>query len=179
MSTSNPADSWYSLVPPHNGDLRQGDFFFGCPVALPRCYSSQAEAVADIDKIDIVVMSQSCDLEHTKVEFAVVCPVKSLSRLMELYPDTFNQKSVRDALQKDMQPGYCLLDGIDILPSQRQGPLVVDFHRTLCVHVQQLRDEALALDARVRLTPPYRERLSQAFAKYYMRVALPAPISGL
>ena len=30
---------------------------------------------------------------------------------------------------------------------------------------------------RLRLLPPYREHLSQAFARFFMRVGLPAPLS--
>lgn len=55
---------------------------------------------------------------------------------------------------------------------------VVDFHAIYTVPRDFL--ETLLLDRnkpRVRLLPPYREHLSQAFARFFMRVGLPAPLA--
>ena len=54
---------------------------------------------------------------------------------------------------------------------------VVDFHDLFTVPRSFL--EGLShrrVRARLRLMPPYREHLSQAFARYFMRVGLPAPL---
>jgi len=39
-----------------------------------------------------------------------------------------------------------------------------------------VRQRAARADDRLRLLPPYREHLSQAFARYFMRVGLPQDI---
>src|SRR5262249_54280957 len=55
---------------------------------------------------------------------------------------------------------------------------VVDFHRLYTIPRVFL--ESLLLQrgqTRLRLLPPYREHLSQAFARYYMRVGLPVAIT--
>jgi hypothetical protein len=51
--------------------------------------------------------------------------------------------------------------------------LVVDFRNVYGIHINNLKIIAKNLGDRVRLNPPYREHLSQAFARYFMRVGLP------
>ena len=53
---------------------------------------------------------------------------------------------------------------------------VVDFHRIYTRPKDFIRDVASATDRRVRVLSPYREHLSQAFARYFMRVGLPVDI---
>jgi len=52
----------------------------------------------------------------------------------------------------------------------------VDFHRIYTVPKAYLKQIALNNKFRIRLLPPYREHLSQAFARYFMRVGLPVDI---
>ena len=53
-------------------------------------------------------------------------------------------------------------------------PLVVDFHNVYGVPLGILRSTAEeAKNGRLRLRSPYREHLSQAFAQFFMKVALP------
>jgi len=42
--------------------------------------------------------------------------------------------------------------------------------------VQTLKDICKELNERIRLLPPYREHLSQSFARYFMKVGLPQDI---
>jgi len=53
---------------------------------------------------------------------------------------------------------------------------IVDFHRIYSLPKNYLRKIAQEKEVRLRLLPPYREHLSQAFARYFMRVGLPVDI---
>jgi hypothetical protein len=55
--------------------------------------------------------------------------------------------------------------------------MVVDFRRVFSLPFGFLRDAANLLH--LRLLPPYREHLSQSFARYFMRVGLPVDIPRL
>ncbi len=54
--------------------------------------------------------------------------------------------------------------------------LVVDFKNVYGVHRSILTEIVGRIQIRIRLLPPYREHLSQAFARYFMRVGLPQDI---
>jgi len=71
-------------------------------------------------------------------------------------------------------PGFHMLGACD----QREfaeGARLVDFRRTWSLPVDYLRQKAQSR-LHARLLPPYREHLSQAFARYFMRVGLPSDI---
>lgn len=53
---------------------------------------------------------------------------------------------------------------------------VVGFHRIYSAPKSYLLELARSQNPRIRLRPPYGEHLSQAFARYFMRVGLPADI---
>lgn len=53
----------------------------------------------------------------------------------------------------------------------------MDFHEVFTVPREFLESLLVARGGtRPRLLPPYREHLSQAFARYFMRVGLPDPV---
>ncbi len=49
----------------------------------------------------------------------------------------------------------------------------MDFRKLYTMRKELLQQHAETLGPRLRLVPPYREHLSQAFARYFMRVGLP------
>lgn len=53
----------------------------------------------------------------------------------------------------------------------------VDFKNVYGIHRSTLNGIIKNLKTRIRLLPPYREHLSQAFARYFMRVGLPQDIA--
>jgi hypothetical protein len=53
---------------------------------------------------------------------------------------------------------------------------IVDFRRIYSLPLTFVRKRAARTGAGLRLLPPYREHLSQAFARYFMRVGLPRDI---
>jgi hypothetical protein len=57
-----------------------------------------------------------------------------------------------------------------------RASLVVDFRQIFSLPVAYLRMHAAILGSRWRLQSPFREHFSQAFARFFMRVGLPAAI---
>ncbi|OHB66262.1 MAG: hypothetical protein A2V70_04925 [Planctomycetes bacterium RBG_13_63_9] len=63
-----------------------------------------------------------------------------------------------------------------ILPGMEHEIRLVEFRRVYSLPIGFLRKKALDDGRRLRLLPPYREHLSQAFARFFMRVGLPVDI---
>ena len=132
--------------------------------------------MVEINKIDSIILSQSCDLLNQKLEIVLVCPYYSLTEWLELSPFNQNRKSrakAIDNLKKGYFPSYHLLnkfENCEILNDYQ----VVDFRNVYGIHFKLLNSLVKnSEEKRIRLLPPYREHLSQAFARYFMRVGLP------
>ena len=61
-------------------------------------------------------------------------------------------------------------DGIQL------GLGVVDFHYVYTAPTSYVKQHAAQSGKRLRVCPPYKEHLAQAFARFFMRVGLPADI---
>jgi hypothetical protein len=133
---------------------------------------SQIEA--EINTFDVVVMSQSCDLAHGKLELIMLCPFFPLEKWSETNKD-FASKKQRDRLRQGMVHPSHLLNRCDITDFE-SDLLVVDFKAVYSAHSKFLTAFVPTLGPRRRLLPPYREHLSQAFARFLMRVGLPVDI---
>jgi hypothetical protein len=68
-----------------------------------------------------------------------------------------------------------LINKIDI-GAFKKDFLIVDFRNVFGVHISFLMQFIRNQNKRLRLLSPYREHLSQAFARFFMRVGLPADI---
>ena len=177
---------WYELVA-DSDSITQGDILPHCPVVLANrdvyetaVRSEGAVAPIEIDDpveivtVDIVILTQACDIEHTKVDSLVVCPVWSLSALIESN-QYFAGSKARENLRQGNEPAFHLLNNFES-PSFQMEFSVVEFHRLYSLPKDFLRTVAANTPLRLRLLPPYREHLSQAFARYFMRVGLPSDI---
>jgi len=164
---------WYEIV---GGDepVLQGDFLAGCPVISPTHTAAGETVATEVCEYDVVVMSQSCDLVERKVDLVLVCPYWSLGDFgtREAY---FQGRQGREQLRRGNVTGYHLLNRQELEQFQSDY-LVVDFRNVYGVPFSFLTDLARQKGRRVRLLPPYREHLSQAFARFFMRVGLPVDI---
>lgn len=188
------SESWYEVMA---GDrpLTQGDLLFDCPLlawdaAALRSGNAPPEgalkdAVAAFRE-DVVVMTQACDLEHRKVENVVLCPHLPLSTFRQVWQEwmTAKQQNPSEKAWKrtceDIANGYvwnqAFLDRSDH-PGLATEIRVVDFHDVFSVPRAFLEAWLQRRQSpRLRLLPPYREHLSQAFARFFMRVGLPQPV---
>lgn len=188
-------DVWYEEVKGTEG-LTQGELIRNCPLISWKAESVQLEGSGEtellrgmIDAIqaDVVVMTQACDLEHDKVRNIVLCPHLSLAEYRKSWEDELKRKNhnpTRRAWQahcNDICEGFvwnlALLNRgkTDNFNTEHR---VVDFRDIFTVPRNFL--ESLLHrrgQSRLRLLPPYREHLSQAFARFFMRVGLPTPVA--
>ena len=160
---------WYTLVD-KQGEIRQGDLIYSCHIIIPISdIHTGSGQKAEVQVRDAIVMSQSCDIEQKNIDLVLVCPFVPLS--------DFDHELARSARGKEKfrqgnLPGYHLLNKCDI-EGFKTDFLVVDFRNLFVVPLTYLSQKT---GPRIRLLPPYREHLSQAFARFFMRVGLPVNI---
>lgn len=164
---------WYTIVDGKE-TLLQGDFISSCPVVIPPLAIEPGKVPADVIEYDVVVMSQSCDLVQDKIDLVLVCPVWRLTEFGEKNP-YYRGKEGKEALRRGYLPGYHLLNKCEISGFETEL-LVVDFRSVYSVPFDFILELARKRGKRLRILPPYREHLSQAFARFFMRVGLPVDI---
>lgn len=169
---------WYAAV---SGDeLEQGDILENCPVFTPpdelAIFSAKSESQVPFrcEDVDVIVMSQTCDLVkgREKLDCVLLCAVWPLADLTDIPP--FSNKRNIEYARRGWLPGYHMLSTCN-LEEHNHGVRLVDFRRLYSLPLTFVRARAAAT-SRIRLLPPYREHLSQAFARAFMRVGLPTDI---
>ncbi len=169
---------WYIIIE-SSDELLQGDFIPECPIVIPpSSIQIDDSPEVEIKLIDSIVLSQSCDLQNNHLEIVLVCPYYPLKSFLNMLPSdqASTSKAINktiDSLRKGFLPGYHLLEKHDIYLKDYQ---VVDFRNVYGIHIDTLKTMSRSINQRIRLLPPYREHLSQSFARYFMRVGLPQDI---
>lgn len=169
---------WYRTV--DDSSLEQGDLLQDFDVAVPvvSAGSGGAELQIELKTFDVVVMTQSCDIENGKVPSLLLCPVFDLWRFVESAKaggENWGSEQ-RDKLRQGNLPGYHLISDAD-QDGQSLPVSVVDFHEVYTAPTILVRGFISTAGKRLRLCPPYKEHLAQAFARFFMRVGLPVAIS--
>ena len=124
--------------------------------------------------IDAIVVSQSCDLTNKKLEIVQVCPIFTLEELSDRV-DQFSSRRGREDLRRGYFPGYHLLNRCT-MAGHESDFWVCDFRSLFGLHLMVAKSLAMTQSPRLRLLPPYREHLAQAFARFFMRVGLPTDV---
>ena len=123
-------------------------------------------------EFDLIIMTQSCDLEQNKVRLAALCPIYSIEEFEKINPD---YKTKWNDVRKGRIEGLHLLastgDSSDSLKA-----FAVDFREIYSLPCGYLQKRASDIGVRWRLLSPYLEHFSQAFARFFMRVGLPSTI---
>jgi hypothetical protein len=167
---------WYEVVA--GEELEQGDLLRACPVIVPvsdLAFPLSDDTIpANILRFDVVVMTQSCDLVNEKVTDVILCPHWDLSEAGEM-DSSLAKKDTQRAILKGYRYRYTMLEASDA-PELPMGVRIVDFGRIFSLPKAFVRQFAANQGKRLRLCPPYREHLSQAFARFFMRVGLPQDI---
>jgi hypothetical protein len=157
--------------------LRQGDYLPGCFVPLFHPDFGQALEVAEsieVREYDCIVLTQSCDLENQKAPLVALCPLFALAAYEAVEP-RLAQKGEWERVRQGRVEGLHLLAS-PTEPDNNRACLVVDFRHIYSLPVAYLEALARSLGPRWHLQSPYLEHLSQAFARFFMRVGLPAAI---
>jgi hypothetical protein len=188
------SNAWYEEVAAEER-LTQGDLILNCPLFSWKDEAPQLNGTGETELLrtmanaiqaDTVVMTQACDLEHEKVQNVVLCPHLSLDEYYEIWKAEMERREQKPSQKAwrshcdDIREGFVW--NMALLNSGKTDTLstahrVVDFRdiftvpRDFLEPLLQKRGQP-----RLRLLPPYREHLSQAFARFFMRVGLPTPI---
>ena len=172
--SESPKYPWYQIGK-ING-LEQGDLLPNCPVIyLPNDLTpilnaqenDEIEIIPDLKTVDLILMTQSCDLEKDEIEQVLLCAYLPFS--------TKEYQKNKDNIRKERMPALHLIEKCDSedFPFEKQ---VVDFRAIYTLPKEFVSAFAETLTLRARLLSPYKEHLSQAFARYFMRVGLPRPL---
>ena len=184
---------WYAEVEPQ-GPLDQGDIIELCPVV---CWKDSPIEVGreedvpellenslEISEVTVVVMTQTCDLANAKVRNVTLCPYYPVDEYRSSWEATQRSQgrnptdrawySFLDSVRKGQLFNLALLNSD---PELGVPLALVDFQEVFTLPRTFLESYVAATHKRrIRLLPPYREHLSQAFARFFMRVGLPTDI---
>jgi len=172
MASESERFPWFEAV--QGDDLAQGDILdelrsFAFDAATS---AGASDATLSWVQRDAIVMTQSCDLvaEQKIINEVLLCAVWKRSD----DPD-FQRDDVMESIRCGRQYRYHML-AESRMPGLERSYRIVDFSRVTVYPLEVLRVRAAAAGPRLRLLPPYREHMSQAFARFFMRVGLPADI---
>jgi len=168
---------WYGRV---TGDeLKQGDILEACPVFVPpEDLAEQPLEAASFRVVewDLIVMSQSCDpvKGQEKLSEVLLCAVWMRSEMPAGHH--LSRPEGLENVRRGRVPAWQILAACE-LPGLEREVRLVEFQRTHSLSLGFIRRRATASGERIRLLPPYREHLAQAFARFFMRVGLPIDIT--
>lgn len=170
---------WYDLV--KGRELQQGDILRNCPLISPPSLQVLTKGGAGESKVemqDAIVLSQSCDLAERedgecKAEQVILCPIYSRSSLSS--DPNFSKAQTWEDARRGKHANQTVLNKCEI-PGYEFDYHLVSLDKVFSLQLDLVRELAVEAGERVRLNPPYREHLSQAFARCFMRVGLPVDI---
>jgi hypothetical protein len=176
---------WYDIV--QGPDLEQGDLIPRSPLArlpegvtideLRQAGQADVGPRVRVELANVVVMSQSCDLQQRRLAFVLVCRHHSPAEMQAAGVLKSGRQGLDalNSIRKGRQPMYHMLNRCD-LPEHQHDVQVVDFRDPVGIPFDFACGYAESLGPRLRLLPPYREHLAQGFARFFMRVGLPTDI---
>lgn len=172
---------WYELLE-SSSEITQGDIVKSCPVPILEEFDDDMTGQvmkAEIEYIDGIILTQACDITNNKVDNIILCSITSREEFeRQLLGEGRSKKDIRkniDGIIKGQQNAYHLINHFqsDVFS---EDYYIINFKDIFSVPIHLARSIAKRNGKRLRLCPPYREHLSQAFARYFMRVGLPINI---
>ena len=156
-------------------DLRQGDYLLNCSIPLMLELTDHPdEQKLPQGKSDLIIVTQSCDLENQKVRLVAACPIYPLADY-ERVNEALARKGRWEEVRKGRVETLHLLSS-PTQPADNRAALVVDFREIYSLPFELLTKQAELQQQRWRLKSPFLEHFSQAFARFFMRVGLPSAI---
>jgi len=171
---ANTNYAWYEIA--EGNSLEQGDILKGCPIIVPTpVFPPPTNIIVDVQTFDIIIMTQSCDLENEKVQDIIVCPHWDLKEAGQM-DSALGKKDTWKLILKGQRYQYAMLEQWKGDEGISMGIRIVDFGRIFSLPRNFVMQFAASKGKRLRLRPPYREHLSQSFARFFMRVGLPQDV---
>jgi hypothetical protein len=195
-------EPWYTVIDA-GCPLTQGDLISDCPLIGWKAASAEFDggdevavlrATSETITADVVVLTQACDLENDKVTNVILCPHLASSEFRRDWEATLREQGQYPSTTakvakawtstcKDIRDGFVW--NLAMLNHRQEDPLpiehrIVDFRNVYTVPRTFLESFLRQRGGqRLQLLPPYREHLSQAFARFFMRVGLPTPVEAV
>ena len=169
-----PKYDWYEVV--SGGGIEQGEILEGIDIytALPDKEGQEENIKSSVETYDVIILTQSCDIPKKNCEHIVVCPMWTLEEAKKEIKH-FQTESGLKALRDGNVVGFHIINSYNE-PKLERDYRIVNFYRILELPKERVFSIASNQSNRLRLLPPYREHLSQAFARFFMRVGLPVEI---
>lgn len=122
---------------------------------------------------NVILLTQSCDLPKLHSDdYVILCPILDIHIATTRSGDKLGSKRTWKELVAGRRVGHRLINKCEI-EGFRFDYQVVDLRRIYTVPLQIVHAFVSLKPMRVRLLPPYREHLAQAFANQFMRIGLP------
>jgi hypothetical protein len=188
-STLEDKNPWYRIAEADE-ILEQGDFIDNCKVLIPTYIPVETETgVSENPQVyrvkgveqeqDVVIISQSCDLENGKIEFVHLCPRISCSKWVALakgmgHTDNTIYSNL-NAIRLGKIYKYCMLGQCNLTDFTHEVQ-IVDLSIDHYIPYDIMNQMAKSGGNRIRLLSPFKEYLAQAYGYFHMRVALPNSI---
>ena len=172
---------WYDKLV-DSEEITQGDILFNCPVAILDVNAQLSEGAnirSNIEYIDGIIITQACDIQNNKTDNIVICQVIPLEDAEEQFKLAGkNEKEIRNNIKSILKGQVVSKHIINNYNSENynQDYYIVDFNNIYTIPKNLAKEIAKQNKIRLRLCPPYREHLSQSFARFFMRVGLPINI---
>lgn len=166
---------WYDVV--EGLSLEQGDILEDFPVLVPQreLGDTVEEYIPSVEEhYNLVVMTQTSDIINDKVRHILLCPVWTEAEIEGIDPSFFGS-GIRNKLLKYQVVGFHPINKCQI-PSFERPWRIVQFQRVFEVDIERVMEHVRIKEKHIRLLPPFREHLSQHFARFFMRVGLPSEI---
>ena len=160
---------WYYKVS-LTDKIQQGQILLGCPIQVTEFEND--EIISSTYNIDVIVLTQSCDLANGKVENVVV------AELIDI-PVTGMKKQDRNTIKQindNNRPRYHLIKSYCDDKFNMEAKLV-DFGSIYTIPINYLSLVRKSIGDSIALKSPYREFVSQRFGSFFARIGLPDRIS--
>ena len=179
---------WYSAIDYNECvPFEQGDIIYQCPHFITTRKGEECTTI--IERFSVVILTQTCDMVNCKANKILVAPWLPLETLFsqdlafkkarnpqkeKLNKD--EKKTIFKHLKEGVRPRYHMLNK-DEAKGLNDYP-IIDFMNTYSIPIQELVIAAKEQGRIIRLNSPYKEHLSQSFARFFMRVGLPTTIEN-
>jgi hypothetical protein len=159
--------------------LWQGDVLSDCDVPIFDVLLDVTDGLDEphnipLDTIDLIVLTQTCDLAARKASMVACCPIHKLVAYEEVNPH-FAKRREWEKVRTGRLAGLHMIASADN-PADNRDSFVVDFREIHSLPIEYVLEFVQSRGERLRLNSPYLEHFSQAFARFFMRVGLPSQI---
>lgn len=155
--------------------LQQGFLVFDCPIidissSLSNDFANlkdgeETEIIPEVKKVNLIIMTQSCDLANDKTEQVL---------LSAFFPASGYSNNEFKDIKSSRRVALCLIEeseDADINPIGFEKQ-VIDFRQVYTLPKEYIL-EFIGSKTIFGLLPPYREYVAQEFARFFMRVGKP------